>query len=170
VAPVLSVMFTEIPSREVPKGNIAVMLPFKPGIPNRLAISSGATVAETLAAELATAGSGADVLGLKLLSPEYIAAMACPSTADTALAATCAVAVPPERLAPATTALPLEVSTNCTVPVGVPVPGSGATVEVSTGCPEFIATDTDVVVAAREMVNSIWWLAGGQVESPVYWP
>lgn len=70
VVPLLSVTFTETPPSEVPKGEVAVRSPVNPGTPNRLAISSGATLAEILAAQLLIAGSGAEALGLKLLSPE----------------------------------------------------------------------------------------------------
>ena len=49
-----------------------------------LAISSGEKMADRFAAAFATAGSGADVLPLKLASPEYTASLGRASAADAA--------------------------------------------------------------------------------------
>src|SRR5207253_1869904 len=91
-----------------------------------------------------------------------------PATVDAALAATAVEVVPPESMALATTVL-FEVSTNCTVPVGVPAPGAaGATTPVRINWPEARVNETAVLVEAGKTVTVTVPADEDQVPSPLY--
>src|SRR5262249_39107537 len=83
-----------------------------------------------------------------------------------ALAATVAEPFPPESVALPTTAL-LDVSTNCTLPVGVPLDVVAATVVVSVSCPAANVNAADVVVGTCCTVTVTCALAPAHVASPL---
>jgi hypothetical protein len=76
--------------------------------------------------------------------------------------------VPPESVALATTMF-FATSTNCTLPVGVPVPGATAdTLAVSVNWPETTAIETALLDIDRETVTVNALLVMLQVASPLY--
>jgi hypothetical protein len=99
------------------------------------------------------------LLGLKLLSPEYTACTG--SVTDVNVT----VAIPPVRLAVASTAC-VTVSTNCTLPVGVPSPGGSA---VTTAVHSELKLIRKTLLAARVTVRvTAADVAAGQLESPAH--
>ena len=100
-----------------------------------------------------------DLLGLKLLSPEYTACTG--SVTDVNVT----VVLPPVRVAVASTAC-VTVSTNCTLPVGVPSPGGMAT---TTAVHSELKLVRMTLLPARLTVRvTAADVAAGQLESPAH--
>ena len=154
LVPVLSAMLTVAPPSDVVSGSVAGASSLNPAVPKRLAISSGAMLDEISPAAFTNTGRGAEVLALKLTSPEYTATIGCPATAEARLGETVADAFPLDRTAEATIVL-FDVSTNCTLPVGVAPPGeTGATRLVRASWPETAVRETEALAKAAEALTA----------------
>src|SRR5262249_2974237 len=113
-------------------------------------------------------GRAAGLLVRNVASPKSPATTGLPIAVDAALAATLAEPFPPESVALPTTVL-VEVSTNCTLPVGVPLAGAAAdTTPVSVSCPATNINAPAVVVEACCTVTVTCPFAADHVASPLY--